>query len=204
VATLPRRGNNEWGWRYADSAKEWIDRQLKGERNPLLLPSGTPDTQAAADNMYEDFHGRPPEEHVEVITEVQEPDYLATLGSMVTLKVETVTGKEVTIGFEEDPPDLCATPDGTQLYFQKGNQQVDLKALGMNGPDWERYNMVLGDLTETTYRTQKRFDKFKTIDYYHANGEESGIPPQLLYDPINGLLSVAGGRYKVLPEGIVD
>jgi hypothetical protein len=52
VATMPRRGNNEYGWRYIESAKEWIDRQLK--RNPSKFDRCVKSVQAkgGAANAY--------------------------------------------------------------------------------------------------------------------------------------------------------
>ena len=184
---------------YNEGYSEGADR---GYRSNPLFPAT--DSAASADDLYTDFHGEPPSRHLEIATEVEEPVHLAELGTLVSLKVATPTKLEVTLGFEEDPPYLASSADGRQLYIEGGNQQVDLSGLKMSGKEWERPNMMLGDLIETTYRTAKKFDKFKTIDYYHANGEESGIPPQLVYDPVNKLLTVVGGKYKVKPEGIVD
>lgn len=190
------------GWSHYDHDKGTIKpAPASKRRNPS---SGVEDSRYAADAMFEDFHGKQPTEVIRVETEIVEPTHLAVLGSLVSIVVATVSGLEVTLGFESDPPYLCSSPDGTQLYIQGGNQCLDLQGLKMAGEDWERQHMVIGEMTETTYRTEKSFDKFQTIDYYHANGEESGVLPQLVYDPINKVLGVAGGRYKVLPEGIVD
>jgi hypothetical protein len=161
-----------------------------------------------ADKLYEDFHGVAPTKTTKILTQVQARSDLAELGPVVELKVHLLTDKKH--AFRYDPEDcenaimLCSSPDGKQLYFVGGDQSIDLGSIGMDSDEWTRDTMVLGILTMVTYRTRKGFDKFKLTDYYHELGEESGMQPLLVYDNINGLLSVAGGQYEVRPEGIVN
>jgi hypothetical protein len=162
----------------------------------------------SAVELYEDFHGRPPdkiEEHVEQI-EVQRD--LAQLGTLTELKVATISGLDATIAFDPDDPQkrvqLASSPDGKQLFFVGGDQSVDLEAVGMSGAKWVRDSMVLGVLYELTYRTEKGFDSFRLTDYYHELGEETGVQPLLIYDPLNERLSVSGGQYQIRREGIVN
>jgi hypothetical protein len=103
---------------------------------------------------------------------------------------------------DSDAPVLASSPDGRQLYIVGGDQSLDLSALRMSGPKWERDSMVLGVLDEFTYRTKKGFDNFKMSDYYHHAGEESGVQPMLVYDNINRRLSIVGGQYRITPRGV--
>lgn len=113
----------------------------------------------------------------------------------------------MTLGFDadsEDPVELTVSEDGMQLYLVGGDQSVDLDSIGMGGRKWVRDSMVLGVLKKITYRTQKDFDKFETIDYYHRLGEETKVRPRLLYDTLNKTLSIAGGQYRVERPGIIN
>jgi hypothetical protein len=160
--------------------------------------------ESAATALYEDFHGRPPGETKEIITEVHDHGWLTQLGVLVELKVATVTQLDATITFEKAPPDLCSSEDGRQLYIEGGDQSLDLKSLKMSGEKWEKDSMVIGVLYELTYQTEKGFHKFKLTSYFHVLGEETGVQPFLLYDPTNQLLSVSGGQYQIKPEGIIN
>lgn len=91
---------------------------------------------------------------------------------------------------------LCSNEDGTQLYFVGGDQSINLKSIHMDGR-WERDSMVLGVIYEVTYRTEKKFDKFKLTDYYHRLGEETKEEPTLRYDKLNEKLYIDGGQYKI-------
>ncbi|MCJ7501836.1 MAG: hypothetical protein MUP80_02080 [Acidobacteriia bacterium] len=162
-----------------------------------------PEPQAAA--LYEDFHGKPPGETLEIVTEKHEHDWLVQLGVLVELKVATVSNLDALIRFTgKDAPQLCSSEDGRQLYIEGGDQALDLEKLRMSGKKWEKDSMVLGVLYELTYQTQKGFQRFKLTDYFHKMGDESGVQPSLLYSPRDKLLSVSGGQYEVKPEGIVN
>lgn len=178
--------------------------QRNSRRNP----------ESGADRMYEIFHGRPPQTDVIVEEEIHEHEHLATLGPLVSLKVETRSGYSVEIGWDDEDfhPYLACNEQGNQLYIEGGDQSIDLASFKMDGAKWLKDMMVIGDLVETTYRTEKDFDNFESIDYYHANGEESGEVPQLIYDPNSkadkdskpGKLYIAGGKYRIEHDGIID
>jgi hypothetical protein len=187
---------------YSDGYRDG-SRAYAGQPNPEEI-----EISDSAVELYEDFHGRPPdkiEEHVEQI-EVQRD--LAQLGTLTELKVATISGLDATIAFDPDDPQkrvqLASSPDGKQLFFVGGDQSVDLEAVGMSGAKWVRDSMVLGVLYELTYRTEKGFDSFRLTDYYHELGEETGVQPLLIYDPLNERLSVSGGQYQIRREGIVN
>jgi hypothetical protein len=165
--------------------------------------SRNPESSAAA--LYEEFHGKPPGETLEIVTEKHEHDWLVQLGVLVELKVATVSNLDASIRFTgKDAPQLCSSEDGRQLYIEGGDQALDLEKFRMAGKKWLKDSMVIGVLGEVTYQTQKGFQKFKLTDYYHKLGEESGVQPHLLYSPRDKLLSVSGGQYEVRPEGIVN
>ena len=186
-------GNLSWSAPGADLA-------YHSKRNP----SGE---QRSADTLFEEFHGKSPTRTVEVRTSVKVREHLAQLGVLVSLKVLLLTGEKIELTFPAEGRDavtLASSPDGRQLYFEGGNQHIDLGDLEMASSKWERDSMVLGVLFQVTYQTTKGFDKFQLTDYYHDLGEETKIQPLLIYDRLSKLLTVSGGQYEVKPEGIVN
>lgn len=188
---------------------EMDSHELFSKRNP----------ESSAEELYETFHGRPSSETLEIAYDQHEHEHLSALGDLSQLKVITPFGKDCTINVAEtkspkDLPDPSRLPrdqrvvvasneEGTQLYFVGGDQSVDVHALGFKDID-VKDSMLLGVLYEITYQTEKGFDNFELTNYYHRLGEETGVEPVLLYDPISCLLSVSGGQYKVKDVGIVN
>jgi len=160
--------------------------------------------EGSAASMYERFHGRPSEHIVEIVEELREHSHLAVLGALLELKVMTPTDLDATISFTSEHPFLSSNEEGTQLYIRGGDQEVNLRDLKMDSGNWYKDFMNLGVCYEVTYQTQKRFHRFRLIDYYHALGEEGGDKPMLVYDTMNNLLSIVGGQYRIKPEGIVN
>jgi hypothetical protein len=188
------------GHRKSTLLKAWMEGWAAGKR---VEKRGNPESSASA--LYEDFHGRPPGKIKEVVTEVQEHEWLTQLGTLTELKVATLTNLDATLAFEgKGTPDLCSSEEGHQLHIEGGDQSLDLKALKMDGDKWYKESMVIGVLYELTYQTEKSFHKFRPTGYFHKLGEETGAQPFLLYDPVNKLLSVSGGQYEIKPEGIVN
>ena len=172
-----------------------------------------------AESLYEDFHGRPAGEVVEVEYEEHEHETLTGLGDLCQLKIITPFKKDCVINVcptksPKDLPDpsqlsrderiiLSCSEDGKQLYFIGGDQSVDVEALGF-GEDDIKDSMLLGVLYEVTYQAEKGFDKFQLTNYYHKLGEDTGVEPVLIYDPVSHLLKVSGGQYKVEAPGIIN
>lgn len=178
----------------------------KGKPNPR-------NPQGGAEAMYESFHGKKPEGETIVKEEIHQHEHLAPLGLLVSFKVITTTGVDMTLGTSdaeagrmeydetaanENSVFLAANEDGTQLYFVGGDQSFPLDRCKMGeNTDWYRDDMIVGVLYEVTYRTKKKFDKFKLTDYFHHLGEETGDQPMLRYDPLSPHLYVSGGKYKI-------
>jgi hypothetical protein len=172
-----------------------------------------------AANLYEEFHGRPSREVVEVAYEEHEHETLTGLGDLCQLKIITPFKKDCVINVcptksPKDLPDpsqlpredriiLSCSEDGKQLYFIGGDQSVDVEALGFGEGDMKD-SMLLGVLYEVTYQAEKGFDKFQLTNYYHKLGEDTGVEPVLTYDPVSCLLKVSGGQYKVEAPGIIN
>jgi hypothetical protein len=160
--------------------------------------------ESSAATLVEGFTGAPAEHVTTVETEVHEHEYLATLGTLVELKVATLSGLDATIRFNKDAPYLAASEDGRQLYVEGGDQEVSLRDLKMDSPKFIKDSMVLGVLTSLVYQARKKFDNFELSDYVHKLGEESGYQPLLLYSPRSKLLSITGGVYRAESPGLID
>ena len=102
---------------------------------------------------------------------------------------------------EYKTPDLAAVPNTKQLYIL-GKQNLTAEQLRAVGADPEKDLLDLGSVFLIEYFTQKRFDRFEPIGYFHHFGEKTGVVPRLIYDRVHGVLSLAGGEYKVTPRGI--
>lgn len=173
-------------------------RKVYMKRNP----------EDAAEELYEKFHGAPSEESIVVEEEHHYHSNLTALGVLIELKVKTVPGPRATLRFshknEEDTVYLASNEAGTQLFFENGDQQIDLEAMGFDSKMANRDSVVIGSLRTVVYRTRKKFDRMESVDYVHQMGEESKQFPVLLYDTINQKLSVSGGAYEILAPGITD
>ena len=178
------------------------------EKTPAALRSQwsrKSNPEGAAAEMYENFHGAPSEEVLEVVEEEHYHGHLAGLGQLMELKVTTVSGYDCTLGFDYKDSGkhvvLASNEEGTQLYLTGGDQSLDLKKMKMNG-DYEKDSMVIGELYFISYLTTKDFDKFKPIIYEHTHGENEDTGdivscPMLRYDLLNKRLYVDGGEYVI-------
>jgi hypothetical protein len=202
------------------TAMSWARLRLHEVANPgkrfkvyALTPNRRKNPAEPAARMYEKFHGTPSTEVREYKEEVHQHLWLAALGPLISIKVRGVNGnREADLQFP-DPQDasvgdvvmLCATEDGTQLIPTGGDQELDPKSLtngfGMVAADFARDNVLIGTITEITYRTKKSFEKDgnEEIDFFHVLGSEGsrGVYPVLIYHPRNPSLEIAGGRYYI-------
>ena len=100
-------------------------------------------------------------------------------------------------------PDVAGVPpDGRQLYFVGGKQELDAGMLKTLGCDPAKDLCDLGDCFLIEYFAQKRFDKFEPMTYYHHFGEVTGVQPRLIYRRPQKMLELVGGEYVVKASGI--
>lgn len=179
-----------------------MKRQAKTKRSTKTATRRrNPGALEAAGALSESFHGRPAN-RVSVIQEEElEHAAVAELGKLVELHVQTPSGAKFRLPFLTAGVRVCSTPDGQNIVFLGGDQELDLDSLGI---ETTKDQLVLGDCIGIVYATKKAFHKFEKTDYVHTFGEESGEPPTLGYSPLNKRIYLAGGRYEVRPEGIVD
>lgn len=200
-----------------DVAREMVRATPPARRSEFARQIGRRNPENLAAHFYEKFHGEPSEEEIVIEQELHEHEHLGVIGTLAACVVDTPTGLRATLNFDSDDgkqvPWLCASEDGEQLFIEGGYQEIDLKTLKMNGPEWRKERMVIGQFSppETgrpwnlAYVTQKSFDDFETIRYEHDLGEPNeGEPksqrrqsPILEYDTVNHLLFIVGGQYKI-------
>lgn len=156
---------------------------------------------AAAARLSAKFHGRPPRQVTEYSEAVLEHSELADLGRMVELQV--LDGRYVTPLEFSGNVRLASTPDGGQLYFVGGDQALPLRKLKLTR-DLPKDHLTIGPALKIAYFTSKAFHSFEPSTYEHEFGEEGGSLPWLNYDVLNQKLYLAGGSYRVKPDGIVN
>lgn len=102
-------------------------------------------------------------------------------------------------------PDLAAVPNTKQLYILGKQQGVTAEMLLELGADPEKDLLDLGNVYLVEYFTQKRFDHFDPINYWHHFSEVTHSDwPRLIFDRVHGILSLAGGAYTVKAAGITN
>jgi hypothetical protein len=180
-----------------------------GPGAPSRLPKGfgprvkNPSTKSIhtsdAEEMSRKFHGREPNEIIEV-TELEDYDpALTILGDLLEIVVHNGK-KEITITFPtDDRPKLCCDADGRQMEIIGGDQSLELE----DAP--EKGKFPLGYATTIAYETDKHHlddSEGEVCQYQHEFGEEGGELPMLVYDARNQKLELVGGDYTVEDVGI--
>ena len=183
-----------------DSAIKRMARE-RGRRNPA----------GAAQAVSEEFHGRPVREMVPVQQKRHYHKYLAELGELRKLVVESRDGKHrVTLsGFKHAM--LCTNEDKNQLFIVGGDQSVHLKDFGIKDP---HETETLGEVPNIEYFTDKEHlgDEGGTAVYVHKfrstndNGKHKSVRmarnPDLIYYLRDEHLEFSGGSYFIRAEGI--
>lgn len=173
----------------------WCAQAKSERRNPGALEH--------AEKLYEKFHGKTPEE----IVQVQESDVTnkvySGMGTLTQLVIDAHSGK-MKISFPaSDAVQVARSPERNQIYFIGGNQNIDSQ-LENFGSDVDKDFVELGAAIKLTYRTRKGIDNFQLVDYYHHLGEETNEPPYAFYDRLKRRIFLVGGRYRVEAPGIIN
>jgi hypothetical protein len=177
------------------------------DRNPaaykFVFRNPDDDELGGAERLYEEFHGRAPRE----ILEMQESDEargdFTALGDLVELTIVSPNGDHVQIKFKGDGVRVASSPDGNQLYFIGGNQDVSGE-LRKFGADESKDLVDLGETKQIVYDAAKWQTDFTGQEWKHDFGEKSGVRPRAFYDQLKKRILFAGGTYKVERPGIID
>lgn len=163
-------------------------------------------TVGDAAKLYEEFHGEPPHEILTIMQRESRKNFTG-LGKLVSLDLDAWG----IVDFSADDGVIVASdPEGKQIYFLGGNQDLDEAIQYLKVPGAEKDFVNLGEVMEITYTTKKGFDGFEEIDYYHKFGEEdeaAGEPvrrPTLMFARLLRRMYLVGGGYQIKPEGITN
>jgi hypothetical protein len=160
-----------------------------------------------AEEMSEEFHGRPARSATEVDEVLERETELADLGGMEEVKLLDPDGKHLwTVRMGHDVR-LASNAAGSQLYFVGGDQGLNLAAFPWLKKEDDKSKVAVANLYSVVYASDKhhlRGSRGKVQPYEHVFGEEGGELPVLIYDAQNELMELAGGSYKVTDVGIRD
>ena len=203
---------------YANTLGKAGKRLVKGvSKSVKKLLKRNPVDQAVV--AYEQFHGLPVNEVIEVQAKEHRHSVTWGVGRLICIELIGVDGKPIRIiapGFtykktywdfdESTPPAkvvyLTCGEDNKQLLLDGGDQSLDLKALGFEARDYHD-SMFIGTIDRIWYRTIKSFEGDEEVDFHHKFGSEGsrGVLPVLNYKPKNPSLEIVGGRYEIaLPD----
>lgn len=171
-----------------------------------------PDRIDEAVQLYETFHGKSPREVIEKHVSAAMRHEYAVLGDLIALGIGecSVSASRLVgrweecnnITFESDRVKLAGAPDGRQLYFIGGNQNLDSVLSKWEGIDPKKDFIDLGDCSFVVYEARKAAGNFEPIEWVHKFGEEGGTLPRLMYDKLKKNLFLIGGQYTVAAPGI--
>ena len=161
---------------------------------------------AAAAEVYEEFHGMPSTEIVEVTKRVHFHSHLAALGKLEVLVVQRAGKEHRLVGFKGAK--LCCNERKNQLFVEGGDQALNASDFGF-GREWPHERNTVGIVSRLEYFTTKKHlgSEGGTAIYFHEPGEpekgrSAGVGPDLIYDAVNEVLEFSGGTYAILAEGI--
>lgn len=162
-------------------------------------------TVEEAEQLAQEFHGRPPREIVEAQESHMDDGAYTVLGTALELWIIPVQGDpndwpEPQIVFDDQEVRLVADPRSSrklaQFYFVGGDQSVSDAWLREEGIPTDTELVPLGLLYGINYWDDKSFD---TGEFGHRFGEETGEVPALYYDRKKQKLYFVGGAYGIAP-----
>lgn len=207
-----RSAAKRWIVEHGESDKMDVRREphFEGESEAKQARENPNGAEPAA-ALYESFHGRAPHEVLEMQeSSVKAGDY-AALGQMAGLWLHPVPhqkGGELSLSklgladvefTKGDNVKLAATPNSTQLYLIGGNQELPLGFFKDLGEDISKEFIPIGTVYAISYITEKNFDGFRSSEYAHEFGEETGERPTAFYDRSKKRILLCGGAYSIAP-----
>lgn len=189
----------------------------KLQRNPGVVDNWlrnlTLDEEGKAEQLAEEFHGRPPRDFIEVVETENYDEHGAVLGYLVELAILTEDEDSIipiSFPYDVDEPEdnvlVVANPAGTNIEFVGGDQDIDWHAV--DGASLEDKHLVaVGPVYSIAYWADKHHlsgpaNQRNGIEYEHEFGEDGGELPFLVFDRQNTKLLLVGGEYTIEPEGI--
>jgi hypothetical protein len=168
---------------------------------------------SAAADAYQDFHGKPPDEFVEVKERVHTHRHLSSAGELERLKIAAIDGRRKVTLVDFGGALLAFSEKRNQLFVKGGDQSVDLKSFGIDPREAHEVE-TLGKVLELDYFTDKKHlgSEGGVATYRHKmrttneNGRHVTVRiaryPDLIYRVRDKQLEFSGGSYTIIPEGI--
>ncbi len=212
-AVATKRAASDERWNPAAKTVKILGREYrvgtKAQRGETGRGRSNP-ASASAD-VFEEFHGHPSAELIEVKKRVHSHEHLAAAGRLERLVVLGVDGREHEIEGFGKSCFLAFNEAKSQLFIEGGDQSINLDDFGIRKPhemetlgrvkviDYHTDKSHLGDeggrATYThTFRTTNKGGKHVTI--------KPAKYPTLIYDVVNEQLLLSGGSYSIRAEGI--
>jgi hypothetical protein len=166
-----------------------------------------PDETSQAVRLFQKFHGKDPNGIAEAQrSAVIRSDYTA-VGKLVALcmddfewpdkKITNEWDKLPAITFDKDGVTLASSPNGRQLYFIGGRQNLDGCLADFEGVDPSKDLIDLGEVFVIVYEARKSHNNFEPTDWVHSLGGKNKQRPRLMYDKLKKEMFLAGGEYFI-------
>ena len=169
---------------------------------------------AASAEVYEEFHGVPPNEIVKVTQKVHRHRFLAAAGDLVGMEVKPINRGPVRRIEGLGEAILAFNEKKNQLFIRGGDQRMSPAELEKFGISDEHELQTLGKLVGVGYYTDKKHlgDEGGLAVYSHIfrTTNEHGAHvtvtiaryPDLIYRVLDEQFEISGGSYEILREGI--
>jgi hypothetical protein len=208
----------------AAARKKYGSAKLKkmaaaGRKRALKNPRGRRNPVDDAAAVYERFHGRPPEEVIEVKETIEEHSVLSGIGKLVSLTVWPVQGTRAVKIEQFRGAMLAQNEKATQLFIVGGDQSVNVSDFGIESDRTPHEFEILGAAVEVAYLTRKDhlgksggegeravhvhdFGSLRQVEGSDSRRRRGSRLPIVVYDTRNKKLSLAGGGYDLPEVGI--
>jgi hypothetical protein len=184
-----------------------LPKRIKRAASPRRVRKNPAGSEGHAVKLFERFHGRQAQEILGRHAWAPEKGTYTVVGDLVAIGLDDcgLKGEDLAqkwekscqfISFHNDGVKLASSPDGRQLYFIGGNQNLE-KQLEDLADDPTKDLIDLGDAYFVTYDARKIHTKFVPTEYTHAFGEGGGTRPRLGYNRAKRELFLTGGKYFI-------
>lgn len=187
-----------------------------GAFNAVMRHLGLPiDDASRAEQLSEEFHGRPVREIIEIEEEEVYDTDVSVLGLLKELEI-LMDDEDAVIPIrfsddedrtiDDDTVWVVSNVAGTNIEFIGGDQNIDWRNVD-GASDEGKYLVWVGAVYSITYHTDKHHlsgprSQANGTPYNHLFADEGGDLPCLIFDRQNQKLLFVGGNYRITPEGI--
>lgn len=202
-----KRGENLKTKTYHTAKRAKASGRLRTSKRSVRSLRRNPSDSEQAVKLFESFHGKDAQEVLNVQrSSAMRLDY-TSLGDLVALGFDDCGFSESKltnhwddcphISFKGDKVKLASSPNGRQLYFIGGSQNLDSSLSDFKGVDTQKDLIDLGDVFFVVYEARKVHSNFESTEWMHAFGKKGENLPRLVYDKLKKELALVGGKYFI-------